>query len=41
MLNFFSHFWVQLTLSYGLIVGGLVTGYRRGGTPPDASLTQA
>src|SRR5579859_7590255 len=41
MLNFFSHFWVQLPLSYALTVGGLVTGYRRGGTPPDAILTRA
>jgi len=41
MLNFFSHFLVQLLLSYALTVGGLVTGYRRGGIPPDASLTRS
>ena len=41
MSKYFSHIWVQLAFSYALTVGGLVTGYRRGGTPPDASLTQA
>jgi type IV secretory pathway TraG/TraD family ATPase VirD4 len=32
MLN---SFWIELPILYALTVGGLVSGYRRGGVPPD------
>ena len=38
MLN---HFWIQLPLCYAVTVGGLTTGYRRGGVPSDACLGRA
>ena len=41
MLDILNSFWIGLPLSYGVSVGGLVSGYRRGGVPPDACLPRA
>ena len=41
MLDFLTRFWIELPLSYALTVGGLVSGYRRGGVPQDARLPRA
>jgi len=41
MLNLLTSFWVDFPLSYALTVGGLVSGYRRGGVPPNACLPRA
>ncbi len=41
MLNFLNQFWIGLPLIYGLTVGGLVTGYQRGGVPKDRRLPRA
>ena len=41
MLNLLSRFWIEFPLCYALTVGGLVTGYQRGGVPSDARLRRA
>lgn len=41
MLNFINQFWVSVPLTYAFTVGGLVTGYRQGGIPPDQRLLRA
>ena len=41
MFDLLNRFWIQFPLCYALTVGGLVTGYRRGGVPPDALLWRA
>ena len=41
MLNFLSRFWIEFPLCYALTVGGLITGYQRGGVPPNTRLWRA
>jgi len=41
MLDFLNRFWVVLPLTYAATVGGLVSGYRRGGVPENARLWRA
>ena len=41
MLNFLTQFWIEFPLCYAVTVGGLVTGYRRGGVPPETLLWRA
>ena len=41
MFDLLNRFWIQFPLCYALTVGGLVTGYRRGGVSPDALLRRA
>ena len=41
MLNLLNRFWIEFPLCYALTVGGLMTGYRRGGVPEEARLSRA
>ena len=41
MLNALNHFWVGLPLSYAFTVGGLISGYQRGGVSPEKRLRRA
>ena len=41
MLEFLDRFWIAFPFSYALTVGGLVTGYRRGGVPAEGRLSRA
>lgn len=41
MFELLNRFWIALPLSYALTVGGLVSGYRRGGVPADARFLRA
>ena len=41
MVNLLNRFWIEFPLCYALTVGGLVTGYQRGGVPSEARLWRA
>ena len=41
MFNLLSRFWIEFPLCYALTVGGLVTGYQRGGVPSEARFSRA
>jgi type IV secretory pathway TraG/TraD family ATPase VirD4 len=41
MLNLLNRFWIEFPLCYALTVGGLMTGYGRGGVPVEARLWRA
>jgi hypothetical protein len=41
MLILLNRFWIGFPLCYALTVGGLMTGYRRGGVPEEARLWRA
>jgi Type IV secretion-system coupling protein DNA-binding domain len=41
MLDLLDHIWIGLPVSYAVAVGGLVTGYRRGGVPAERRLPRA
>src|SRR5690348_13431290 len=41
MFELLNRFWIALPLSYAITVGGLVSGYRRGGVPAEARLMRA
>lgn len=41
MLSATAQFWIGFPTTYALTVGGLVSGYRRGGVPSDERLTRA
>ena len=41
MFNLINSGWIEFPLSYALTLGGLVTGYRRGGTPPEGLVWRA
>jgi len=41
VLDLLNRFWIHWPLSYALTVGGLVTGYRRGGVPAERCLMRA
>jgi len=41
MFEILNRFWIALPLSYAITVGGLLTGYRRGGAPADKRLLRA
>ena len=41
MFELMNRFWVALPLSYAITVGGLVSGYGRGGVPSEARLPRA
>lgn len=41
MLKLLTRFWIEFPLTYAVTVGGLTTGYRRGGVPQNACLTRA
>src|SRR5689334_16581060 len=41
MFELLNRFWIALPISYAITVGGLVSGYRRGGVPAEARLTRA
>ena len=41
MLEPLDHIWIGLPVSYAVAVGGLVTGYRRGGVPAERRIPRA
>lgn len=41
MFDLLTRFWIEFPLSYALTVGGLVSGYRRGGIPAEARMQRA
>ena len=41
MLELVNRLWIVMPLSYAITVGGLVSGYRRGGVPSEARVPRA
>ena len=41
MFELVNRFWIALPLSYAITVGSLVSGYGRGGVPPEARVPRA